>query len=87
LASKAKEGNCQTIRENFRHNLAEILINNTTHKALSFALEIRVEITIIKCNALDSKVRETINTRTNRGTILKLVKDPVVTSRIIKETL
>jgi hypothetical protein len=85
LASKAKEVNCCITRGNFRDNLAGTLVHLTTLKVLSFTLEIRVEIIIIKCNALDSKDKEAINTRTNRGTTLKLVKDLVVISRIVKE--
>jgi hypothetical protein len=85
LALKAKEGNCHITRGNFRDGLAETLIHITTLKVLSFTLEIRVEIIIIKCNALDSKDRETTNTRINRGTTLGPFKDLVVTSKIIKE--
>jgi hypothetical protein len=59
--------------------------DKTTLKVLSFAMEIRVETTIIKCNALDSKDRETTNTRTNKGTILRLVNGLVVINRIVKE--
>jgi hypothetical protein len=87
LASKAKEGNCRIIRRNSRDSLAGTLIHITTLKFLSFALEIRVEIIIIKCNALDNKDRKVTNTRTNRRTILRSVKYLVVTSRIVKEAL
>jgi hypothetical protein len=45
-----------------------------------------VETIIIKCSTLDSKDRETINNRTNRGTILRPVKGLVVINKIIKET-
>jgi hypothetical protein len=83
---KAKEGNYQIIRENFRDSLAETLVHITTLKVLSFALEIRVEIIIIKCNVLGSKDKEATNTRTNRGTILRSVKGLVVTNRFVKET-
>jgi hypothetical protein len=85
LPSKAKEGNCQIISGNFRDSPTETPGNTTTLKVLSFALEIRVEIIIIKCNALDSKDREATNTRTNRGTTLRPVKYLVVTNRIVKE--
>jgi hypothetical protein len=85
LTSKAKEGNCQITRGNFRDSLAGTLVHITNLKVLSFVLEIRMEIIIIKYNALDSKDREATNTRTNRGTTLKMVKDLVVTSRIVKE--
>jgi hypothetical protein len=87
LASKAKEGNYQTISWNSRDSLAETLVCITTLKVLSFALEIRVEIIIIKCNALDNKVKEATITRTNRWTALRPVKDLVVTNIIIKEAL
>jgi hypothetical protein len=85
LTSKAKEGNYRIARENFKDSLAGTLVHITTLKVLSFALEIRVEIIIIKCNALDSKDREATNTRTNRGTVLRPVKGLVVTRRIVKE--
>jgi hypothetical protein len=52
-------------------------------KVLSTALEIRVEI-IIKCNALDSKARETIKVRTSRGTTLGPTKGLVVVRRLDK---
>jgi hypothetical protein len=55
----------------------------TTRKVLSFALEIRVE-TIIKCNALDSKARETIKVRISRGTTLRPTKGMVGVHRLIK---
>jgi hypothetical protein len=86
LSWKAKEKNCRITKGNSSHkdSLAGIL-DDTTLKVLSFALEIRVGIAIIKCDALDNKVRESTNTKTKRGTILKPVKGLVVTSRIIKE--
>jgi hypothetical protein len=84
LAYKAKEGNCQTTRANFKESLAETS-DKITLKVLSFALEIRVEIIIIKCNTLDSKDREPTKTRTNKGTILRPVKGLVVINKIGKE--
>jgi hypothetical protein len=57
----------------------------TTPKVLSSAPEIRVETTTIKHNALDNKVRGATNTRTNRGTALRPVKDLVSNSRIVKK--
>jgi hypothetical protein len=71
LAWKAKERNCQIIKGSSSHrdSLAETPDNTTTLKALSFALAIRVKIVIIKCNALDSKIREATNTRTSREII------------------
>jgi hypothetical protein len=83
LALRAKEENYLTIKGSFKVSLAEILAR-TTHKVLSFALEIRVETTI-KCSALDSKVREAIKLRTSRGTTLRPIKGLVVIRRLIKE--
>jgi hypothetical protein len=70
------------ISGNSKDSLAETP-DRTTHKVLSFALGIRVEIIIIKCNALDNKGRETI--RTSRGTPLRPVKGLMGTNRIVKE--
>jgi hypothetical protein len=44
-----------------------------------------VGTTTIKCNALDNKVREATNIKTNRGTTLRPVKGLVVISKIAKE--
>jgi hypothetical protein len=83
IALRAKEKNCLIIRENFKVSLAGILAR-TTRRVLSFALGIRVEITI-KCNALDNKVREAIKLRTSRGTTLRPTKGLVVIRRLVKE--
>jgi hypothetical protein len=81
LALRAKEENCLIIKGSFKVSLAEILAR-TTHRVLSFALEIRVETTI-KCNALDNKVRGAIKLRTSRGTTLRPTKGLVVIRRLI----
>ena len=50
------------IKGNFSHKGRPAGIpDKTTPKVLNFALEIRVGITIIKCNALDSKARKAIS--------------------------
>jgi hypothetical protein len=56
--------------------------DKTTLKVLSFALEIRLEITIIKCNALDSKAREAIS----REPIISNDKGMADIHMIVKET-
>jgi hypothetical protein len=48
-------------KRKFQGQYTETLVNITTLKVLSFAMEIRVEIPIIKCNALDSKDREAMS--------------------------
>jgi hypothetical protein len=82
MALKAKEGNCLTTKGNSKVSPAGTFAQ-TTLKVLSSALEIRVEI-IIKCNALDSKVREIIKVRTSRGTTLRPTRGLVVVHRIVK---
>jgi hypothetical protein len=72
------------IRGNSKDSPAETL-DKTTLKVLSFALEIRVGTTTIKCNAVDNKVREATNIRTSRGTALRPAKGLVVISKIVKE--
>ena len=79
---KAKEKNYLTIKGNFKVSLAGTPAQ-TTRKVLSSALEIRVE-TIIRCNALDNKARETIKVRTSRGTTLRPTKGLVVIRRLVK---
>jgi hypothetical protein len=83
LVWKAKEKNCGITKGSSSHrdSPAGTPGNTTTFKVPSFAIEIRVEIAIIKCIALDSKVREATNIRTNRGTVPKPVKGLVVTDR------
>ena len=52
-------------------------------KVRSSALEIRVEI-IIKCNALDSKARELIKTRTSKGATPRPTRGLVEIHRTVK---
>ena len=52
-------------------------------KVHSAALEIGVE-TIIKCNTLDSKAREIIKIRTNKGVTLRPTRGLVEIHRIVK---
>jgi hypothetical protein len=75
-----------TIRENSKDILVGIP-DKTTLKVHSSALEIKMGITTIKCNALDNKVRGATNIRTIRETTLKSVKGLVVINRIFKEAL
>jgi hypothetical protein len=84
LALKAKEKNYLITRENSKDSPAGIPIR-TTLRVLNFALEIRVGITTITCNALDNKVREATNIRTSKGIALRPAKGLVVIRRIVKE--
>jgi hypothetical protein len=59
------------------------ILDKTTPKVLSFALEIRVEITIIKCNTLDSKARKA----TDRELIINKDKGLEDIHKFIKGTL
>ena len=71
-----------TTKENFKVSLAGTLVR-TTLKVLSSALEIKAE-TIIKCNTLDSKAREIIRVRTNKGATLRPTGGLVGVHRTIK---
>jgi hypothetical protein len=82
LALKVKEGNYLTIKGSFKVSPAGTLAR-TTLKVHSSALEIRVK-TIIKCNALDSKAREIIKIRTNKGATLRPTRGLVGVHRIVK---
>ena len=62
---RAKGRNYLTIKGSFKVSPAGTLVRIML-KVHSSALEIRVEI-IIKCNALDSKAREIIRIRINKG--------------------
>ena len=79
---KVKERSYLTTKGNFKVSQAgtPALI---TLKVRSSALEIRVE-TIIKCNALDSKAREIIRVRTNKGATLRPTRGLVGVHRTIK---
>jgi hypothetical protein len=79
---KAKERNYLTIKGSFKVSLAGTP-TRTTLKVHSSALEIKAE-TIIKCNALDSKAREIIKIRTNKGVTLRPTRGLVRVHRIIK---
>jgi hypothetical protein len=57
----------------------------TTPKVLSSAPETRVRTTTIKHNALDNKVRGTINTRTSREATPRPVEGLVSNNRIVRE--
>ena len=72
------------IKGNFSHKgrLAGIP-DKTTPKVLNFSLEIRVEITIIKCNALDIKAKKAIN----RELIISKDRDLADFHKIVKEML
>jgi hypothetical protein len=82
LALKVKEGNYLTIKGSFKVSPAGTLAR-TMLKVHSSALEIRVE-TIIRCNALDSKAREIIKIRTNKGVTLRPTRGLVGIHRIVK---
>jgi hypothetical protein len=84
LALKAKGKSYQITRESTKGRPAGIAVK-TTPKVLSSAPEIRVGTTTIKYNALNNKVREATNTRTNREAALRPVKGLVGNNRIIKE--
>ena len=79
---KAKERNYLTTKENSKVDQAGTPAR-TTLKVRSSALEIRVEI-IIKCNALDSKTREIIKARINKGATLRPTRGLVGIHRIVK---
>jgi hypothetical protein len=85
LALKAKEGNHLTTKESFKVSPTGIPAR-TTLKVCSSALEIKAE-TIIKCNALDSKAREIIKIRTNKGATLRPTRGLVGVHRTIKVAL
>jgi hypothetical protein len=57
--------------------------DKTTLKVLSFTMEIRVEITIIKCNAQDNKARKAIG----RELIISKDKGLADIHKIVKEML
>jgi hypothetical protein len=82
LALKVKEGNYLTIKGSFKVSPAGTPAR-TTLKVRSFALEIRVE-TIIRCNTLDSKAREIIKIKTNKGSTLRPTRGLVGIHRIVK---
>jgi hypothetical protein len=82
LALRVKERSYLTIKENFKVSLAGTPAR-TTLKVHSSTLEIKAEI-IIKCNALDSKAKEIIRVRTNRGATLRPTRGLVGIPRIIK---
>jgi hypothetical protein len=81
---KAKGKSCRITRGSTKGRSAGIPVK-TTPKVLSSCPENRVGITTIKHSALDNKVREATNTRTNREATLRPVKGLVVNSRIVKE--
>jgi hypothetical protein len=82
LALRVKERSYLTTKGNFKVSQAgtPALI---TLKVRSSALEIKAE-TIIKCNALDSKAREIIKIRTNKGVTLKPTRGLVEIHRTVK---
>jgi hypothetical protein len=79
---KAKERNYLTIKGSSKVSQAGTL-GQTMLKVRSSALEIRVE-TIIKCNALESKAREIIRTRTSKGATPRPTRGPVEIHRLVK---
>jgi hypothetical protein len=79
---KVKGRSYLTTKGNFKVSLAGILAQ-TTLKVRSSALEIKAE-TIIKCNALDSKAREIIRVRTNKGATLRPTRGMVGVHRTVK---
>jgi hypothetical protein len=80
LESKRKE--LSDHKKNSKVSLAGTPVR-TTLKVLSSALEIKAE-TIIKCNALDSKAREIIRVRTNKGATLRPTRGLVGVHRTVK---
>jgi hypothetical protein len=86
LVWKAKGRSYLIIKGSFNHRDRPAGIpDKTTLKVLSFALEIRVGIAIIKCSTLDIKVRQAINTRTSREIVLRQVIGLVLINKIVKE--
>jgi hypothetical protein len=81
---RTKGKNCPTTRGSTKGRPAEIP-DKTTPKVLSSAPETRVGTTTIKHNALDNKVRGTINTRTSREATPRPTKGLVGNSRIVRE--
>ena len=79
---KAKGRNYLTIKGSFRVSPAGTP-DQTMLKVRSSVLEIKAEA-IIKCNALDSKARELIKTRTNKGATPKPTKGLVEIHRTVK---
>jgi hypothetical protein len=79
---RVKERSYLTTKENSKVSQAGTP-TRTTLKVRSSALEIKVE-TIIKCNVLDSKAREIIRVRTNKGVTLRPTRGLVEIHRIIK---
>ena len=79
---KAKGRSYLTTKESFKVSPAGIPAL-TTLKVRSFALEIKAE-TIIKCNALDSKAREIIRTRTSKGATPRPTRGLVEIHRTVK---
>jgi hypothetical protein len=82
LALRVKERSYLTVKESFKVSPAGTP-GQTMLKVRSSALEIRVE-TIIKCNALDSKAREIIKIRTNKGATLRPTRGLVEVHRTVK---
>jgi hypothetical protein len=82
---KAKERNYLTIKESFKVSPVGIPAR-TTLKVHSSALEIKAE-KIIKCNTLDSKAREIIRVRTNKGATLRPTRGLVGVHRTVKVAL
>jgi hypothetical protein len=82
LALRAKGRSYLTTRESSKVSQAGTLVRIML-KVRSSALEIRVE-TIIKCNALDSKAREVIKTRTNKGATPRPTRGLVEIHRTVK---
>jgi hypothetical protein len=85
LACKAKGRSYLITKENFRDGLEGAPVITTTPMVLSIALEIGVQIIIIRCNVQDNKAKEPTNHKI-KGLINK-VRDLVVTRRITKEAL
>jgi hypothetical protein len=85
IGLESKKRNYLTTKENFKVSLAGTPVR-TTLKVRSSALEIKAE-TIIKFNALDSKAREIIRVRTNKGVTLRPTRGLVEIHRIVKVAL
>jgi hypothetical protein len=81
---KAKGKSCWITRESTK-GISVGILGKTTPKVLSSAPKIRVETTTTKYNALDNKVREATNTRTNRKAALRPITGLMISNRIVKE--
>jgi hypothetical protein len=84
LALKTKGKNCPITRGSTKGKPVGTL-DKTTPKVLSPAPETRVGTTTTKHNALDNKVRGTINIRTSREATPRSVKGLVGNSKIVRE--